>query len=73
MKIFLAAIILFLGVALVLGAKPATSPNGKLSVKTSDGKLVISYEKQTVLDSGKSAPSTRCLPRSIASPDASAA
>lgn len=50
MKRFLAAIILFLGVALVLGAKPATSPNGKLSVKTSDGKLVVSYEKQTVLE-----------------------
>ncbi|MBR3387398.1 MAG: glycoside hydrolase family 97 protein [Bacteroidales bacterium] len=50
MKRFLAAIILFLGVALGLGAKPATSPNGKLSVKTSDGKLVICYEKQTVLE-----------------------
>ena len=43
MKRFLAAILL-LGVTLALGAKPATSPNGKLSVKASDSKLVIRYE-----------------------------
>ena len=49
MKRFLASF-LFLGAALVLGAKPATSPNGKLSVKTSDNKLVICYEKQPVLE-----------------------
>ena len=49
MKRFLAALLL-LGATLALGAKPATSPNGKLSVKTADSKLVISYEKQTVLE-----------------------
>ena len=49
MKRFLATL-LFLGIAILPGAKPATSPNGKLSVKTSESKLVIRYEKQTVLE-----------------------
>ena len=42
--------ILFLGIALALGAKPVTSPDGKLSAKMTDGKFVISYERQTVLE-----------------------
>ena len=42
--------ILFLSIALALGAKPVTSPDGKLSAKTTDGKFVISYERQTVLE-----------------------
>ena len=49
MKNLLAAILL-LGATFVLGAKPAVSPNGKLSVRTADSKLVVSYEKQTVLE-----------------------
>ena len=49
MKRFLSAILL-LGISLVLGAKPATSPNGKLSAGTEDGKLVVRHEKQTVLE-----------------------
>ena len=38
------------GVALVVGAQEAASPNGKLSAKTIGNKFVISYEKQKVLE-----------------------
>ena len=41
---------LFLGTALILNGKAVTSPNGKLSARTADNKLVICFEEQTVLE-----------------------
>ena len=42
--------LLFLGAALLLHAAPATSPNGKLTAKTADDKLVLCFEEQSVLE-----------------------
>jgi len=42
--------LLFLGAALLLNAAPASSPNGKLTAKTADNRLVICFEEQTVLE-----------------------
>ena len=49
MKKIISTIILC-GAVLVMNAQNATSPNGKLSVATADNKLVISYDKQKVLE-----------------------
>ena len=48
MKKIISAIILC-GVVLAMNAQNVTSPNGKLSVTTTDNKLVISYDKQKTL------------------------
>ena len=49
MKKKISAIILC-GVVLAMNAQNVTSPNGKLSVTTTDNKLVISYDKQKTLE-----------------------
>ena len=49
MKKIISTIILC-GVVLAINAQDVTSPNGKLSATTVDNKLVISYDKQKVLE-----------------------
>ncbi|MBR5928887.1 MAG: glycoside hydrolase family 97 catalytic domain-containing protein [Prevotella sp.] len=50
MKKLISTIILLCGVTLVVEAQKITSPNGKLSAVTTNKQLVISYEKQKVLE-----------------------
>ena len=49
MKKIISTIILC-GAVLAMNAQDVTSPNGKLSATTADQKLVISYDKQKVLE-----------------------
>ena len=42
--------LLCLGAALLLNAQPAVSPNGKLTAKTADNRLVLCFKEQTVLE-----------------------
>ena len=42
--------LLCLGAALLLNAQPAVSPNGKLTAKTADNRLVLCFEEQPVLE-----------------------
>ena len=46
----LISIICFCGVALAVNAQTVASPNGRLSAKTIDQKLVINYQQQPVLE-----------------------
>ena len=50
MKKLISTIILLCGVTLGVEAQKITSPNGKLSAVTTNKQLVISYEKQKVLE-----------------------
>ena len=43
-------VVIFACCALLLYAKPAVSPNGKLSAEATDNKLVICFEQKTVLE-----------------------
>jgi len=42
--------LLLLGAAILLNAQPVTSPDGKLTARTADNKLLLCFEEQTVLE-----------------------